>query len=330
MNTPKSTFLNCLLAGAACALGLALPLTTHGAQPWPSRALTIVVPYPPGGLTDTVTRVVAEELSGVVGQPVIVENKPGGNGQIGLNAVLNAPKDGHTLALVVPATMITLPLTQPNYRIKPMEQLAPITIAVDTFLTLVVSPELKLQTLADFTAYAKAHPGELNYGAPGAGSSFHFNNVMMAQKLGIDTTFIPYTGENPVLLDVAGGHLHYALVSNSGKAYIESGKIRPLAVTANERVVSLPDIPTFKEQGVEFTSDGWVGYAAAAGTPEPVLDRLNAAFVKALSAPGVKEKLTGMGYAVVANTRGEFVDLIKTRGQDYEDIIKSGAISLKE
>ncbi|GAA5232881.1 tripartite tricarboxylate transporter substrate binding protein [Verticiella sediminum] len=315
-----------LLAGTAAAQ----PAAAEDPAAWPSRPVTIVVPYPPGGLTDTVTRVLAESLARQTGQSVLVENKPGGYGQIGLDAMLRAPKDGYTLGLVVPATMMTLPLTQPNYRIKPLEQLAPLTIAVDTFLTLVVSPEMQVTDLQEFMTYAKANPGAMNYGTPGAGTSFHFNNVMMAQKMGIEAVHIPYAGEVPMLTDLSGGRLQYALVTNTGKSYIEGGKVRPIAVTARQRVRSLPDVPTFQEAGLDFTSDGWVGYAAAAGTPEPLLERINAALVQALNAPDVRERLANMGYSVVANRRADFTRLVQTRGQEYEALFRSGAVSLKE
>lgn len=322
------------VAGAVLALGAlnasaATPAATDEAA-WPTRPVTIVVPYPPGGLTDTVTRVMAEEMAQQIGQPVLIENKPGAHGQIGLDTMLRAPKDGHTLALVVPATMMTLPLTQPNYRIKPLEQLAPLTIAVDTFLTLVVNPELKIDDLQDFATYAKANPGVMNYGLPGVGTSFHFAYVLMGQKLGLDAVYIPYPGEAPILTDLAGGRLHYALVSNSGKAYIESGKAKPIAVTAKQRVSSLPNVPTFMEQGVDFATDGWVGYATAAGTPEPLLDRINEAMVKALKSPRVSERLQGMGYSVVGNSRADFLSLVERRGKEYRELVESGAVVVKE
>lgn len=324
------TSLNVALAfGAATAL-VGAPALAQDADAWPTRDVRIIVPYPPGGLTDTVTRVIAEQLAKDLDRSVVVENKPGANGQIGLNEVLNAPKDGHTIGLVVPATMITLPLTNPNYKIKPLEQLEPLAVAVDTFLTLVVDPNMGVKSIQEFVDYAKASPNNLMYGVPGVGSSFHFNNVMMAKKLDIAVTSVPYTGESPILIDVAGGHLNFALVSNAGKTYIEGGKVTPLAVTAKQRVSSLPDIPTFMEMGVDFASDGWVGYAAAVGTPEPLLDKVSQALAKAVKSDDVTERLRNMGYTVVGSSRAEFREIIETRGKTYSDVIKSGDIVLKD
>jgi tripartite-type tricarboxylate transporter receptor subunit TctC len=310
-------------------LALLAGLSVSAAQAqWPDRPIRLVVPYPAGGLTDIVTRVLSDEVGRNLGTTVVVENKAGAGGQIGLDAVLRAPADGYTLALVVPATMITLPLTNPNFKIRPLEQFAPITIAVDTFLSLVVDPKLGPKNLAEFVDHAKKNPGKMNYGTPGVGTSFHFNNVMMARKLGIDTVHVPYQGEVKILTDVAGGLLQFALVTNTAKPFIDSGKVRPIAVSSAKRVVSLPDVPTFKEAGSDFTSDGWVGYAAAAGTPKPILDKLHVAFVKALQAPAVRDRLADMGYLVSGNSPEEFAAIVREATQRYSDVLQSGQIKL--
>lgn len=296
---------------------------------WPERPLRIVVPYPPGGLTDVVTRVVADELGKVVGQTVIVDNRAGAGGQLGLQAVLQAPADGHTIGLVVPATMVTLPLTNPAYPIRPLEQFQPITVAVDTFMVLVVDHRLGVKTVKDFAALARARAGKLNYGTPGVGTSFHFNNVVMAQKLGFEATHIPYNGEVKILSDIAGGNLHYALASNAAKTLIDAGQVTALAVTSERRVQSMPQVPTLKEQGVDFRSDGWVGYVVPRATPAPVVSRLHAAITQVLQLPAVRQKLEEMGYRVIANTPDQFTQLVQDGTRRYGDLIKSGAVKLQ-
>lgn len=296
---------------------------------WPERPINLVVPYPAGGLTDIVTRVLSVELGKNLGTPVVVENKAGAGGQIGLDSVLRAPGDGYTVALVVPATMVTLPLTNPAFKIKPLEQFAPITIAVDTFLTLVVDPKLGVKTLPEFVAYAKQHPGKLNYGTPGVGTSFHFNNVIMAQKLGIDTVHVPYQGESKILTDIVGGQLQYALMTNTAKPFVDSGQVTALAVSSGKRVVSMPKIPTFKEAGSDFRSDGWVGYVAKAGTPKPILEKLNRAFVKTLQAPEVHARLTEMGYIVAGSTPEQFTTMVREDTKRYGELVKSGLVKLE-
>lgn len=313
--------------GVFAALLAGLTITAAQAE-WPDKPIKLIVPYPAGGLTDIVTRTLSDEVGRNLGTTVIVENKAGAGGQIGLDTMLRAPHDGYTIALVVPATMITLPLTSPNFKIKPSDQFAPITIAVDTFLTLVVDSKLGIETLPEFIAYAKKNPGRINYGTPGVGTSFHFNNALMARKLGIDAVHVPYQGEVKILSDIAGGQLQYALVTNTAKAFIDSGKVKALAVTSAKRVVSMPQTPTFQEAGSDFTSDGWVGYVAAAGTPKPIMDKLSAAFVSALQAPAVRQKLTDMGYVVSGNGPEAFDKIIRDSTKVYSDLLKSGAIKL--
>lgn len=315
------------VASAIAALLAGLSMAAAQAQ-WPDRPIKLIVPYPAGGLTDIVTRVLSDEVGKNLGTTIVVENKAGAGGQIGLDTILRAPADGYTIGLVVPATMITLPLTNPNFKIKPLEQFAPITMVVDTYLSLVVDPKLGPKTLMEFIDYAKKHPGKLNYGTPGIGTSYHFNNVMMARKLGIDTVHVPYQGEVKILTDLTGGLLQYALVTNTAKPFIDSGKVLALAVTTGKRVVSLPNVPTFKEAGADFTSDGWVGYVAAAATPKPVMDKLNAAFVKALQAPAVRQRLTEMGYVVSGNSPEQFTAVVREATKRYSDVITAGQIKL--
>lgn len=313
---------------ALAAIASAGATASAFAGEWPERPIKLVVPYPAGGLTDLVSRVIGEEVGKVLRTQIVIENKAGAGGQIGLESVLRAPRDGYTIALVVPATMVTLPLTNPAYTLRPMEQFEPITIAVDTFLTLVADRKLGLKNLDDFSAYATKAGGKLNYGIPGAGTSFHFNNVIMQKKLGFEATAVPYPGEVKILNDIAGGQLQYALVSNAGKPFIDGGQVTALAVTADKRVASLPGVPTFKEQGIDFTSDGWVGYVAAAGTPRPVMDKLQAAFATALASPQVRTRLGEMGYLVVGNSPAQFRARVHDSSKRYTDLIKSGAIKL--
>jgi tripartite-type tricarboxylate transporter receptor subunit TctC len=248
---------------------------------------------------------------------------------IGLQGVLQAPRDGHKIALVVPATMITLPLTSSSYKIKPLQDFEPITAAVDTFLTLVVPPSSGIRTLADFIAHAKRNEGKLNYGTPGAGTSFHLNNLMMARRLGIRTTHIPYQGEVQFLNDVASGVLNYALVSSAGKPYIDGGRVVPLAMSAPARSPSIPNVPTFAEQGVDFTTDGWVGYALAAGTPPDVVEQVSAALMKAIRSPAASKRLSEMGFTVVGNDRASFKASIIRSTKAYEELVTSGEVKVQ-
>ena len=298
------------------------------ASDWPQGPVRIVVPYPPGGLTDVVTRLIAEGLQRTTGKNVVVENRPGGAGQIGLQAVLQAPRDGHTLALVVPATMVTLPLTNPDYRIKPLEEFEPITAAVDTFLTLVTPPGSGIRTLDDLRGFAKKSPDRMTYGTPGVGSSYHLNTVVMLRRLGLEALHVPYKGESEVLNQVAGGHLGFSLVSSAARGLIDAGKLAGVATAASSRPPVFPQIPTFTELGVDFKTDGWVGYAAARGTPAALADQINRAMVRAINDPAVSGKLRDTGFIIVANTRADFVKAIQDGTATYGELIRSGALKL--
>ena len=312
----------------AAALIGAIAGPSLAADKWPERPITLIVPYPAGGLTDIVSRTIGNELSNVLGTNVIIENRAGAGGQIGLQAMLAAPRDGYTVSLVVPATMVTLPLTNPAYKIKPLVDFQPITVAVSTYLTLVTDPKLGFKSLEDFTAYAKKHPGKMSYGIPGTGTSYHFSNVALAQKLGIEAVSIPYTGEMAVINDLIGSQLQYALVSSVGKNFINDGKLTALAVTSTQRVKELPDVPTVQESGFDFSTNGWVGYAVATGTPAPIVSKLHNGFVKALRNPEVNQRLIDLGYHVVGNTPDEFRKLVQDDEQSYGALLKSGAIRL--
>lgn len=312
----------------AAALIGAVAGPSPAADKWPERPVTLIVPYPAGGLTDIVSRTIGNELSNVLGTNVIIENRAGAGGQIGLQAMLAAPRDGYTVSLVVPATMVTLPLTNPAYKIKPLVDFQPITVAVSTYLTLVTDPKLGFKSLEDFTAYAKKHPGKMSYGIPGTGTSYHFSNVALAQKLGIDAVSIPYTGEMAVINDLIGSQLQYALVSSVGKNFINDGKLTALAVTSKQRVKELPGVPTVQESGFDFSTNGWVGYAVAAGTPAPIVSKLHDGFVKALRNPEVNQRLIDLGYHVVGNTPDEFRKLVQDDEHSYGALLKSGAIRL--
>ncbi len=299
------------------------------AQQWPERPIKLVVPYPPGGLTDVVSRALADEAGKVLGTSVVVENKPGAGGQIGLQSVLSAPRDGYTVALVVPATMITLPLTNPAFKIQPLKDFEPITAAVETATVLVVNKDVGPKTLADFTAHARKNTGKLNYGIPGTGTSFHFNNVRMANALGFEATHVAYPGEVQVYNDLAGGQLQYGLLSVTMRGQImDGGKVIPLAVTGTKRNASMPQVPTFKEQGVDFSTDGWVGYAVGAGTPPAIVAKLSEAFTKALRTPAVTDRLTKLGLDVVASTPAQFRIAIQEGTERYGALFRSGAVKI--
>jgi tripartite-type tricarboxylate transporter receptor subunit TctC len=319
------TFKKALFALAVSAVAGA----SHAA--WPEKPITLIIPYSPGGLTDVVARTMMEDVGKNLGQPIITENRAGAGGKIGLEQVKRAPKDGYTIALVVPALMVTLPLTDKNFGLAPLKDFEPITIAVDTFTVLVLSQKALpgVGSLKEFIAYAKGNPGKLNYATPGAGTSRHFDNVIFAQRIGFDPVHIPYKGEAPALTDLASGVYQYMLASQSAKSFVDAKRIVPIAVASAQRVASFPNIPTFRELGVDFTTNGWVGFVAPAGTPVEILDRLNNAMGQTIRAAKVNQAFVGMGYLPVANTRREFRDSVEKDTQRYAELVRTGAVKIE-
>lgn len=313
-----------ILLAAALSMGATLQ-----AAAWPDKPVTVVVPYPAGGFTDSVTRVLAAEVGRQLGQPLVIENRPGASGKIGLDQVRRAPKDGQTIGLVVQGPMAILPLTDPNFGIVPLKDFELITMAVDTFNVLVVNTRsFPAGGLKDFIAALKAKPGKTNYATAGPGTSFHFNTVILNEKLGVDAVHVPYKGEAPALNDVAGGSVEFMLASQGAKAYVEARRLRALAVAANQRIAPYPDVPTFKELGIDFTTDGWIGYVAPAGTPAPVIESLRSAFVKAVRAPDVRSSLEAMGFEPVGSTGAEFRRVIEQTSRRYAEMLRSGKVVL--
>lgn len=298
---------------------------------WPERPITLIVPYSAGGLTDTVSRAIAQEVGKNLGQPILIDNRVGAGGKVGLDQLKRAPKDGYTIGLAVPATMSTLPLTDPNFNLQPLKDFDPITIAVDTFLVLVADPKAyRSAKLGDFVNQSRQLGSRLNYATPGAGTSRHFDSVILLQKLGLAAQHIPFRGEAPSLTALASGEIQFLLASDSARPLIEAGRIRPIAVAAAQRVISLPEVPTFAELGVDFQSSGWVGYIAPAGVPNNIMDRLNRAFVDALRAPAVREALVGMGYQPVASSRRAFRETVEKDTQRYKALLASGAVKIDQ
>ncbi|MBN9082748.1 MAG: hypothetical protein BGP04_00990 [Rhizobiales bacterium 62-17] len=319
-----------LLPLIGAAIVAAMPALAKADEAWPTKTLTVIVPYPPGGLTDVVTRPMATQLSKILGKPVIVINQPGAGGKVGLQAMLKAPHDGHTIGTVVPATMVSLPLTDKSYGIDPLKEFTPLTIAVDTFMLLMANAEAG-KTLKDFTANARANPGKFNYGTLGAGTSYHFYSVILGKELGIDTVHVVYKGDSNALNDLAGGQIQFLLTSAAaGRAYITSGKTVPLAVTGNERSASLPDIPTLREQGVDLVTEGWVGYVVPSGVPAPIAHKLEAAMREAIKDPDVSKVYTNIGYTVRGTTGEEFRSTVKANIKRFDKLIKDGDIQLAE
>ena len=317
----------CAISSAGIAIALGFSATVCAA--FPDRPITIIVPYAAGGLTDSVARTLAEGITKELGVSVVIENRTGAGGKIGMDAIRRAPKDGYTLGIAVPGTMVMLPLIDPNYGMVPLKDFTPITIAVNTFTVLVVSKQaLPSGGLEKFIEMAKTRPGKLNYGTPGAGTSFHFNSELLGSKLGIEAVHVPYKGESAALADLAGGQIDFMLAGEGAKAFVDGGRVRAIAVSSKKRIDGYPNTPTFMESGVDFSTDGWVGMIGPSDLPPAVLEKLLAALVATVKSAKAQAAFARMGYSPVGNTPAEFRKQVEESSIRYGDMLTSGKVKL--
>ena len=314
---------------------LALPalLGTAGlaqAQAFPAKNIRWVVPYPAGGGSDFLARTIGQQLSSQVSQPVLVDNKPGGNTSIAAAEVARAPADGYTILSADNGTMVFNTALYAKLPYNPEKDLTPVTLMGKFPMVLVVGPASDAKDAKDFVAKAKAQPGRINYGSAGAGSPHHLAMELLKVNAGLHLVHIPYRGAAPALADLAGGQVPAMMVDlAAGAAFIKSGKIRPLAVANPTRLAQLPDVPTFAElgfKGVEAAAQ--VGVVAPAGTPAEVVNTLQKQIATAINTPAVRQKLIDFGIEPVASTPKEYGDLIRSEVVRWHALIKKQKISL--
>ena len=320
-----------LLLGAAATLVPALAAApAFGQSSFPSRPVRIVVPFAPGGPTDLMARAITRSMADTLGQPVIVENKPGGGGVIAQSDVAKQPADGHTL--VFPSILaVTNPALMPNYPFDTLRDFAAVTVVGFIPHALVVKPEFPSKSLADLVAMAKAEPGKLTYGSSGNGTSAHLAGAMFAEHAGIHTTHVPYRGAGPALQDLLGGQIQYMFLDmSSALAQIQAGKLRALAVAPARRFPGLPDLRTIAEQGFpDFDIHAWYGLLVRSGTPAPVVDRLYQSVSNALASAEVRETFTQRGIEPGGMPPAEFQELIRSDLKSWQETVTKLGIRLE-
>ena len=314
------------LAFAALAM-----LCTGGAAAqagYPNKPIRMIVPFAAGGSTDNLARTMAQKLSELLGQPVIVDNRPGGNAIIGSEALTKAAPDGYTIMMTsVDHTVIPQLLPTPY---DPVKDFAPVGAVSYTQLLLVVNPSVPVNSLQELIAYAKANPGKLNYASSGSGGVPHLTGEMFASQTGIRMQHIPYKGGGPAMIDLVGGQvqLTFAIPINA-IPHIKNGKLRPIAITGTSRNEALPQVPTFTESGVPgLDVKTWFAVFAPVGTPKPIVDKLSEDIRKALAMPDVKEKLAAQGMEPYVTTPDEFAAIVKADVAKYGQVIKAGNIKI--
>jgi tripartite-type tricarboxylate transporter receptor subunit TctC len=284
---------------AAAVVAILASLTVSGggfAQAWPAKPIHVVNPWPPGGPADIVARPIMEKLAEALGQPVVLDNKPGANGTIGCNAVAKAAPDGYTLLFSHVGPIAISPAMQPDMPYDPVRDLVAISQFVSGPTVLVVRPEVPAKSVPELIDHAKKNPGKLTYGSVGQGSTTHLAGEMLHMMGGIDIVHVPYKGAAPVVTDLLGGQIDMSFINISGALpYIQSGKLRAIAVTTLKRSSVLPDLPTVSETLPGFEVNSWYGFMAPAGTPRPIVDRLYGEVSKILKMPDIIERLKASG-----------------------------------
>ncbi len=310
----------------AAGLGLAPLVAT--AQAWsPSQPIRVIVPYAPVGTSDIVARTMSERVRERLGQPFVIENRPGASTQIGTEAVVRSRPDGHTV-LIVANTVNINPSLFPKLPYDTLKDLEPLTYAVVTPHVLVVHPSLPVKNLKELLDHARARPGRLSYGSVGNGTSFHLGMEQLKKLSGTFIVHIPYKGMGPVLNDLLANTVQLAFANPPNAApMIQAGRLRALAMAHGTRIGLLPDVPTLAEQGFPgFESNSGFIFFAAGGTPTNVLDRLNAEFTAILREPAIREGLAKQGIEVVASTRAETAAFVRREMAKYAEVVKfSGA-----
>ena len=312
-----------LVAGSGAA--------TAQAGAYPSRPVTIVVPFSAGGGVDAMARVLAEKLRTVLGQSVVVDNKGGGSGMIGAQAVVKAPADGYTLLMgSAGETAINPFVFKKRMQYSPQTDLMPISLVVKVPNVVVVNPALPYKTADELVAYAKANPGKVRYGTSGVGNPQHLSGELMARQAGIQMTHVPYRGASNQLLDVVGGNIEMTFVSLAGaRQFIKDGKVRAIGITSQGKSALAPDIPAISDSTSlkGYSLENWFGLFAPKGTPAPVIARLNAAVIEALKDPAVSTRLKDLGGNPSPMTPEQFSAFIQQESVKFGRIVEEAKIT---
>lgn len=319
-------FLRCVMA-----LSLAVPAFWSAAQTYPSKPVTIVVPFPAGGALDTVARAIAEQMRQDLGQAVVVDNRAGAGGTVGSAHVARAAPDGYTILLGSVATHAIAAGLYPKLPYDPIGDFAPITQLTSSPLVLTTSPTLKAANVAELIATAKSQPGKVNYGSTGNGTALHIAGEVFRSATGIDVVHIPYKGGAQAATALLAEEVGYMIANPQlVMSFIQAGRLRALAVTGNARLDALPAVPTLKEAGVagvDMTT--WFGLWAPKDTPPTVIERLNASARKALAAPEVKRQLAAQGDAPVGSGVAEFSNLVRAEHKYWVNFAQSAGIKVQ-
>lgn len=301
------------------------------AQNYPTKPIRLVVPFTPGGVTDTSGRLIAEQLSKRLGQQVIVDNKPGASGNIGTQQVAASEPDGYTLLLGFDGTLVINPHVFPKTGFDTLKDFAPIGKIGDAVLILVAQPNFPAKTLKDVIALSKTQSGGLSYGTSGTGGTPHIAGELLRQKTGANLVHVPYKGGGQAMADVLGGNIPLVYTAIAGAIpHVKAGKLLPIAVSSAKRASSLPDVATFIENGIsDFEASSWVALLAPAKTPRSIINRINQELNAILNDPEVKERLNGMGISAAPGTPESFGAELSKDFAKYGPVVKAAGIRVE-
>jgi tripartite-type tricarboxylate transporter receptor subunit TctC len=318
------------LIGIVFTALLALPGIAFAQADYPSKPIKLIVPFPPAGGTDTLSRAIAQSISSNTKWVIVVENKPGAGGNIGLDAAAKSPPDGYTIAMGQTSNLAVNPTLYSNLGFDPVKDFAPIALLSSQPLIVVVSAASPYKTLRDLVEAAKANPGKINMASAGNGTIGHIGGELFQRRAGIKLTHVPYKGAGPAVTDLIGGSVDtFFGNSQSVGGLVTAGRLRPLAVTAPKRLANLPDVPTVAELGYPgFEAATWSGLVAPAGTPKAIVDRLNAEANRALGSSEMKAKLAEEGSTPLGGTPEQFAAFIKAENAKWGAAVRDAGIKL--
>lgn len=312
-------------AAGLAALFLSSPPAYAAADVYPSKPIRFVVPYPPGGASDVTARLIGQKLTAQWGQQVIVENRPGANGNIAADVVAKAAPDGYTMLMGNVGPNAISASLYPTLPYDVVKSFAPVTLTTTVPIVLLVNPALPVKTVADLVAYAKANPNKINFASAGNGSSNHLTGELFKLAAAIDIVHVPYKGDGQAITDLMGGQVSMMFTTAvAALPHVTSGKLRAIAVASPKRIAAMPDLPTIDESGFPgFSASSWGGILFPAGTPGPVVAKMHDGVVGVLAMPDIRKKLQVMGAEIVGNSPEEFASYIQAETIKWGKVVKS-------
>lgn len=319
----RRQFLNTTVAGAAV---LAAP--SVWAESWPARPIKLLVPFPAGSSPDLIARAVAEPLAAALGQPIVVDNRPGAGGNVGTGMVAKAEPDGYTLLFTIQGPLVTAPLLSKHLGYDPQKDLMPVSLVATSPNLLVVDPKLGANNLADFVRIARARQGELNYGSVGNGSASHLAMELFKTRAGIELVHVPYQGFPQIVNAMLAGQIQAAfMVPGIAMGQVRAGKLKALGVTTLGRVGALPDIPTLAEQGFAgFEAISWQAVLAPAKTPKAIVNRLSAELVRIIKSDEVRTRMLSVYFSAAGTTPDALSSLMRSERESWAKVIKAAGV----